>query len=381
MRVGAKRRCSPQTPRRRERPNCCGGSRGPNGGRREAPTSRLAQLEIAEREYPDRLWSGAIAYFQGQDYRNAARLLRLYVKNQSRQRRPQALAALGEALLCLGNVDEALAALKECILDFSHDPTAYRARLLASRAYVEKAQFEQAEALLRENLEGEGLTPDSREWRDSLFALGELLHGQGRDAEAIVRLEEAVERYGDLPRTATARYLLADSCRCAAEAIGQRLARETSAARREASAARAKKLFEEALTQHRRIVAELAGGNDARLTAVDKATLRNSRFAIGEVCSALGRYEEAAKAYAAAATAAAGHAESLDAYVRLAETCRRMGRSDEARDALQRAKTALARMGKDARFDETTNHDRKEWDELLKMEDSWLSSPSGKGSG
>ena len=84
-----------------------------------------------------------------------------------------------------------------------------------------KKPVRQAEALLRENLEGEGLTPDSREWRDSLFALGELLHSQkGREAEAIVRLEEAIERYGDLPRTVTARYLLADSCRRAAEAIG-----------------------------------------------------------------------------------------------------------------------------------------------------------------
>ena len=101
------------------------------------------------------------------------------MRNQSRQRRPQALVALGEALLCLDDSDQALASLKECIADYAHDPTAYRARLLASRACVEKGQFEQAEALLRENLEGEGLTPDSRESRDSLFALGELLHSQG----------------------------------------------------------------------------------------------------------------------------------------------------------------------------------------------------------
>ena len=75
------------------------------------------------------------------------------------------------------------------------------------------------------------------------------------------------------------------------------------------------------------------------MTAPDKATLRNSRFAIGEVCFALARYEEAANAYTAAAATAAGRGESLDAYVRLAETCQRLGRSDEARDALQRART------------------------------------------
>ena len=134
-----------------------------------------------------------------------------------------------------------------------------------------------------------------------------------------------MERYGDLPRSVTARYLLADSCRRAAEAIGDGLSR-----RRRRRAARgvgraARKLFEQALLQQRRVVAELGSGDESRLTNVDKATLRNSRFAIGEVCFALQRYEEAANAYAAAANAVAGRAESLDALLRLAEACRTHG--------------------------------------------------------
>ena len=118
------------------------------------------------------------------------------MKNETRQRHPQALLALGEALLAMGELDKALAAFQDV-----HQRSSRATRPLIGpgcwppASMPRRASFQQAEALLQENLNGERLTPDSKEWRDSLFALGELLHSQGRYAEAIRRLEEAVERY------------------------------------------------------------------------------------------------------------------------------------------------------------------------------------------
>ena len=65
--------------------------------------------------------------------------------------------------------------------------------------------------LLRENLNADLLTPASTEWRESLFDLGNLLATEHRYAEAIARLEEAVARYPNSPRTAESLYLVADA--------------------------------------------------------------------------------------------------------------------------------------------------------------------------
>ena len=83
---------------------------------------------------------------------------------------------------------------------------------------------------MQDNLSGEQLTPASKEWRDSLFALGDLLHVAARDAEAIPRLEEALERYPDAPQAIGARYLLADSSRRLAMELRASLGKEISSA-------------------------------------------------------------------------------------------------------------------------------------------------------
>ena len=329
---------------------------------------RLAQLELSDRQYPERLWTSANAYFQGQDYRNAARILQNYVKNEMRRRHPQALLTLGQALLAMNEAERALAAFEECVLDHPRDAAAYHARLLAAAIHAEKGRNQQAETLLQENLTGEHLTPDSQEWRDSLFAFGELLHAEGRYAEAARRLEEFVHRYPDASQGPAAHYLIADSYRQG----GQALQEEASAGGGAAAlrrAAEAVQLREKALAEYQGLVASLGGRDDRDLTALERATLRTSRFAVGQLAMDLQEYEAAARAYTAAANQYADTPEALEAYVRLAEAYRRLGQPGKARSTLERAKVALARLPRGARFDETTNYDRQQWGENL----AWLS--------
>ncbi len=331
---------------------------------------RLARLELAGRQYPERLWNSANAYLQGQDYRNAARLLREYVRNEMRQRHPQALLGLGEALLAMDELDQALATFEECMLDHPRDVAAYRARLLAAAIRAEKGQFPQAEALLEENLSGERLAPDSTEWRDSLLALGELLHGQGRYAEAAGRLLEFVRRYPDAPEGLTAHYLIADSCLHGAASLQEPSAGGGGAAATAGRAAKALQLRQQALAEYQGVVGKLGRRDDRELTPLERATLRNSQFAVGQLAFDLGEYQAAARAFTEAANRFPDRAETLDAYVRLAESFRRLGQVGQARSTLQQAKVVLARLPKDTPFDQTTSYNRQQWGETL----AWLSS-------
>lgn len=332
---------------------------------------RLAELQVATRKYPDHLWNGANACLRGQDYRSAVRMFRKYVENES-QRQPRALVHLGEALLSLNQIDEALEAFRQCVEFHSRDAAAFRARILASTAHLEKGEAEQAERLLRENLGEQDLTPDSNEWRDSLFALGELLHVQGRYIEAIRCLEEAVhpKRYPHAPQAPQARYLIADSYRQSAEVTRAKLEEELKGTGQVAHSRQIDELLTRALSQYRLIRDGLSSRREtAELSPLEQAMLRNSHFALADMLFALRQYEGAVEAYRTATNRYQNHPEVLEAYVRMAGAYRRLNKPLEARATLEQAKVMLARMKSDAQFQQTTNYTRSQWSERL----DWLS--------
>ena len=88
-------------------------------------------------------------YLAGHDFRHAAAMLRLYLRNETHLRQAQALADLGEAELSLGETKQALESLEECIQQHPRDVAVYRARLLASRAAVNLGDQKLAEASCR----------------------------------------------------------------------------------------------------------------------------------------------------------------------------------------------------------------------------------------
>ena len=64
----------------------------------------------------------------------------------------------------------------------------YRARLVAAEAHTELGQPAAAKELLLQNLEREGLTPRSSEWRESLRMLGRIFYDEGVTQETQARL-------------------------------------------------------------------------------------------------------------------------------------------------------------------------------------------------
>ena len=327
---------------------------------------RLAAARFTTRDYPDDLWNGAESYLDGHDYKNAIKLIEEYLKIELRRRRAMALVGLGEALLAQDHPDEALTALKRSIDDYPRDPAIFKARLLASAAYLAKGSVEPAEAALLANLNDSPLAPASQEWRDSLFALGRLLYRAGRYQDAIARLDEAVNRYPTDGQSLDARYLLAAAYAQAACAAQNDTTTQSTTHQRQTHGQQIEQSWRAALVQNDKLLQEILKRQDEKpLSEVEKAMLRNGYFGRAEALFALVRYEEAIHAYSDVVNRYQNEPEVLDAYLQLSECYRRLQQPLEARSALEQAKIALAQLKDNAPFTEVTNYRRDEWTHLL----------------
>ncbi len=331
--------------------------------------AQLASLRYDTRDYTEAVWKSGQSYFEGHDYRSAVKTFDAYLRFELRKRRPRVLVSLAECQLSLGHLDPALAELQECLEFYPTDAASYQARLLASRAYLEQNNLKQAESLLHENLDGTALAPASREWRDSLFALGRVLHISGQQEAAVNRLEEAVERYPDAPQTLEARYLIAESYRQSASIPRQKLASDNIETSRVAHARQLQDRLKQALTGYERCEQFLSRRQQqSELTSLEQSILRNCYFARASALFDLGRYEEAIQAYSTATNRYQYAPESLEAYVQIATCYRRLNRNDKARGTLEQAKVVLSRIKPDADYLATTNYSQQDWAKLL----DWL---------
>ncbi len=242
----------------------------------------MARLNFTTREYADDLWQAAECHLQGHDYKQAVTAFENYLKHELRRWRPRALAGLAESRLATNDVEGTLAACQECIEYYPSDASSYYARLLAAQANLERGELSAAEALLRQNLTSDLLTPESREWRDSLFALGKVLHGQGRYDEAIQRLQEAVARYPNTPQAIEGRYLIAEAYRQAAKVPQEKLDTDTVETARIMHQKQRNQLLAGAIENYEQVQTVLTQRQDQHeLTSAEKAILRNSYFALG----------------------------------------------------------------------------------------------------
>ncbi len=238
--------------------------------------------------------------------------------------------------------------------------------MLAAKCYLAKGNPKEAERLLRANLEDGYLTPESSEWRDSLFAYGALLHNADRDDEAIPRLEEFVERYPDSPDLIQARYFAAESYRRSARVPRERLDNDTIETSRIAHYKQMQQLLSSAIAQYDKVQDILTRRQEqADLEPSDRAILRNCYFARSEALFQLNRFEDAIRAYSAAMNHYQHEPEVLEALVQIAACYRRLGKPEEARGTLAQAKVILTRIPADANFKATTNMTREEWLHML----------------
>lgn len=362
---------------------------------------RLAELRITTRSYLDNLLESARDYQAGQSYDRAIRVLRTFLQEDPQRGQEEARVALGEALLALGQTKEGLEILTGVLADHPRHPAMYRARFLASLGHEELGNIAEARRHLNDNLYNFSLTPESSDWRDSIFLLGRLVYqealaqeaksrqvgvdqasgefrkpglqeleaAESRFQEAARILEEAVERYPAAPQTTEARYFLADAHRLAARWPRKRLDSTGIEATRGTLTREMQAKLTAAFKEYTLLIEKLSAERDGTGTSdVERAILRNSYFARADVLFDQGKLDEALAAYSAATSRYQHEPEALEAYVQIAACYRRQGKMAEARGTLEQARVVLSRMKPEANFTKTTPYSRDEWTRLL----TWL---------
>jgi tetratricopeptide (TPR) repeat protein len=237
-----------------------------------------------------------------------------------------------------------------------------RARLLASQAYLEKGDAASAQRALEKNLSGEVLTPASGEYRESLFALGRLLHQARRYEEATAPLEEAVNRYPDLRQTIEARYLIADCNRQKGLGEREKLRHDVVEQSRGVRVRRIQEAFTASLEWHRQTQQALLKRQETSpLDPLEELMLRNSCYFIGSLLADMGQYDAAVEAYTKAVSRYPAAPETLEAQVQIARAFRAMNKPIDAQDAIDQARHLLARMKPETPLELTTNYNRSQW--------------------
>jgi tetratricopeptide (TPR) repeat protein len=273
--------------------------------------------------------------------------------------------------------------------------------VVAAKAQQELGNLGQARALLEANLEHESLTPSSIEWRESLFALGELFYLEGARQEtqsrlegvandlptarkniikhlemsqnsfheAITRLDEAVKRDPNARQVIETRYRIAESYRRAAKLPRRKLDYVTIDTTRKKLTEELNDELEAAEAVYRELIGTLNTKQEqSELSGTEQRVLRNCYFARADALFDMERYEEAIQAYSNATNRYQYEPESLEAYVQIANCHRRRNRPAEARGTLEQAKVILRRIRPDADFLQTTRYNRDKWGEYL----NWL---------
>jgi tetratricopeptide (TPR) repeat protein len=361
---------------------------------------RLADLRIESRQYQEDLRNAADDLRRGHGFEQAVGVYTELLRQEPQQGEAESLVGLGESQLALGKTAEALEVLDHCREIYPKHPATYQARLLSSLALQEQGKPAEAQQLLVDNLYGFSLTPQSTEWRDSLFSLGAIqyrsameLEAKSRQAgvdrldpesrrtglalleqshgvfqEAIRTLTEAVERYPKSPQTVEARYRIAEAHRHSAKLPRKRRAVVTISASQAALTRQMTEYLDSAIEGYNESITRLSEQQDSQHSPNEAAILRNCYFGRADALFDVERYDQAIQAYSAATNRYQHDPESLEAYVQIASCHRRMGRISEARGTLEQARVVLQRIRPDANFTRTTRLARQDWIPLL----DWL---------
>lgn len=332
----------------------------------------LAKLRFATANYPTDLWDSADCFYLGHNYSNAARILNVYLEAEPEKLNAQALLRLGQVNLALGKIPECIDAFEECIELYDRDNATYQARIECAKAYWRSGDAKEAERLLGVNLNGSLLEPKSPEWRDSLFALGNLQFEQGRYDDAIGTLEEAVERYPEDRQSLEARYVIGEAYRRWADEPRARMETARTASEREKLEALIRDRLAAALEQFKKVQSNITLKIDNLPDDAAYAAMRRNCYMLEGACLFdLGRYQEAIEAYQNVSSLYPNEPFVLETFVQIANCWQRLDRPENARGAIQQAQITLTQLPGAANFAATTAFSRDEWKILLDNMSQW----------
>lgn len=267
---------------------------------------------------------------------------------------PEAMHAMGLVYQALGDYDKAIAVHQRNRKEHPKTPASYLSTVQLARCYMAKGDENVGEAertLLSIVQDNDALKPDANEFRISLFTLGELYYrwpgSSKRWADAILRLEEAIQRYPQDAMTPRATFWLADCYRRSAADIAEAVRKDPAIAHRaELEKARHERLLRSA-DLYGSVIGLLDKSDPAaapQAGTVEEEYLRYSQVYRAECYYELGEYPTAIKMYDAVATRYPQTLTGLDAYVQIIRAHTQRNEPAPARAAAERARWLLKRI-------------------------------------
>lgn len=210
------------------------------------------------------LWSAAMAFDRGGDYKSLREALQSFIDGSLEEdpRKPEARFRLAQAFQAERDYLTAASVYRQIIESRSGAAGGASARAPSAGVWADRSMVPlarclladadpkndtEARTILEQVVDGSILTPASIEFRDALAELGEHLYSAGEYAQAMTRLGEALSRYPDHPRGPILRFKLADANRLSAAAIATDLQSALpQAQRQELEATRIQRLQEAA---------------------------------------------------------------------------------------------------------------------------------------
>lgn len=297
----------------------------------------LAMMEESRRA--DLLWSAGQQFLAAGMWSEARGALQEFIGWRSLDSRlPRALLQIAETYEAEEQWSEALRSYRQLRETFPRLEEAVLAQLRAADCLLGMGagQDEQAERMLMGVLEDDHIAPNAYVFREALVSLCQLLHGQGRYAEAISRLEDAIALYPEDPQTLLLRFLLADSYRRSAYRLRDAPPREASLEyTHQESRARFRRAAEEFAEFLRRVAQSHV--RDPRVREYERAGYFYRAECLYEL-SEPQTLREALAAYRQLSVRYQNEPAALSAQVQIANIHLRLGNVEEAARAVERAR-------------------------------------------
>ncbi len=257
---------------------------------------------------------------------------------------PDALYRLGQAFQSLGEYRKAIAAYAQNQERFPRTPAAMRSMVPMAQCYMALgvSSYPQVEkvllAVVEQPTQKGRYDPQALEYREALFALGDLYDRWNKPGRAVSRLEEFLDRYPRDVRVPRAQFVLADAYRksglSASTQPGGADQRQAEVSKVPDRLRRAEELFAE-------VIHTLGSRPEGTLTPTEELYLKYGYLYRADCAFDLGQYERARSLYEEACRRFRRDPVSLPAYVQILNCYQRLGNDAEARATVRRVKWLL----------------------------------------
>ncbi len=361
---------------------------------------RLSQIDMRTPNYMQRLWTGIENYHFANNFEDSNRLIERYLDLAPRSdwSRPLLMRAKNHA--ASGDVKAALETIDKMLLTNPESPLLPDAKLTAARLYWNQGDFDEAEALILDNLYSGNLRPDSPMWKESLIELGTLMFRQGEQMQvrilgmtvddgpqsqslradleksyqqllrSIASMEEGLRRFQGDERRYQLLYMTAKAYRMASywpETLlqGNRLVSEESISQWKT---KRKELLVNSRDTFASLRRELTNTDEKTRVPNSEILLCNSYFGEADLLFQEGNFKGALEAYRAAANQFINEPESLEAFVQMARCHQELGQMSDMRRTLEMAIDILNRIpeDRDDRFVKNTRQSRQNWETQIR---------------